>query len=225
MSGGVAVCGTRTQDLFGEQAEHGLISVSDIEPRPYKQVARAKAQERTRDALLDAALDEFVGDRWQKTSLEALSARAGVTKQTLLRHFGSKDGLLMQALIHGASQVFDQRWSVPAGDIDGAVENLLDHYEEWGERSLRIGAWQSGPTMLAKLSQMARQVHYDWVEYVFEPWLEGLEEPARARRRATLIALCDVHTWHLLAHDLGLARAELHATLTDALKAVVGESR
>jgi AcrR family transcriptional regulator len=216
--------GARIQDFLGGPAQRGLISVSDIEPRPYKQVARAKAQERTRDALLDAAMDEFIGDRWQKTSLEALSARAGVTKQTLLRHFGSKDGLLMQSLIRGASQVFDQRWSVPAGDIDGAVENLLDHYEDWGERSLRIGAWQSGPAMLAKLSQMARQIHYEWVEYVFEPWLEGLEETARARRRATLIALCDVHTWHLLAHDLGLARAELQATLTGAIEAVVGEA-
>lgn len=197
--------------------------MSDIEPRPYKQVARAKAQERTRDALLEVAMDEFVGDRWQKTSLEALSARAGVTKQTLLRHFGSKDGLLMQALMRGASQVFDQRWSVAAGDIDGAVENLLDHYEEWGERSLRIGAWQSGPAMLAKLSQVARQVHYDWIEYAFGPWLDGLDEPARARRRAALIALCDVHTWQLLSHDLRLARSEVQATLTGAIEAVVGE--
>lgn len=199
--------------------------MSDIEPRPYKQVARAKAQERTRDALLEVAMDEFVEDRWQKTSLETLSAKAGVTKQTLLRHFGSKDGLLMQALMRGASQVFDQRWGVAAGDIEAAVENLLDHYEEWGERSLRIGAWQSGPAMLARLSQMARQIHYDWVEYVFGPWLEDLDATARARRRATLIALCDVHTWHLLTHDLGLARGEVHATLTGTIEAVIGERK
>jgi AcrR family transcriptional regulator len=199
--------------------------VSDIEPRPYKQVARAKAQERTRDALLEVAMDEFVGDRWQTTSLEALSAKAGVTKQTLLRHFGSKDGLLMQALMRGASQVFDQRWSTPAGDIAAAVANLLDHYEEWGERSLRIGAWQSGPAVLAKLSQMARQIHYDWVEYAFGPWLENLEETARVQRRATLIALCDVHTWQLLSGDLRLAREEVHATLTGAIEAIVGEQR
>ncbi len=199
--------------------------MTGIEPRPYKQVARAKGQERTREALLDAAIDEFYGDGWQKTSLEALSARAGVTKQTLLRHFGSKDGLLLQALVHSASHVFDQRWSVSSGDVEGAVENLLDHYEDWGERALRIGAWQSGPAALAKLSQMARQIHYDWVEYVFAPWLEDLEETARVRRRATLIALCDVHTWQLLSNDLGLARPEVHATLTGAIEAVLAERK
>jgi AcrR family transcriptional regulator len=199
--------------------------VSDIEPRPYKQVARAKAQEQTRETLLEVAMDEFIADRWQKTSLEALSDRAGVTKQTLLRHFGSKDGLLMQALIRSAAQVFDQRWSAPSGDIDGAVENLLDHYEAWGERSLRIGAQQNGPAMLAKLSQMARRIHYEWVEHAFGPWLDGLDEPGRTRRRAALIALCDVHTWQLLSHDLRLARSEVHATLTAAIEAVVGERR
>jgi AcrR family transcriptional regulator len=200
--------------------------VSEIEHRPYKQVARARAQERTRAALLEAASEEFYGNRWQTTSLEALAARAGVTKQTLLRHFGSKEGLLLQALARGASQVFDQRWDVPAGDIHAAVENLLDHYEDWGERSLRIGAWlDGGSPALAKLSRMARQVHYDWVGYVFGPWLEDLEEPARTRLRATLIALCDVHAWRLLSRDLGLARPEVRAILTSAIEAVVAERK
>lgn len=195
----------------------------DIPPRPYKQGARALAQQRTRDALLDAADQEFYKDRWQKTSLETLAAKAGVTKQTLLRHFDSKDGLLLNALLRGAAEVHDQRWSAPRGDIAGAVENLLEHYDAWGERSMRIGAWLNGPAMLAKLSQAARQVHYEWVEHAFGPQLEGLDEPARARRRAALIALCDVHTWWLLSHDLGLEGAELCATLTEAIEAVLGE--
>jgi AcrR family transcriptional regulator len=195
--------------------------VSEIGQRSYKQVARAHAQERTRDALLDAAIEEFFGDRWQKTSLEKLSAKAGVTKQTLLRHFGSKDGLLLQAIVRSGSQIFDQRWSAPAGSIEGAVENLLDHYEAWGERTLRIGTWREGSAPLAQLSRMARQVHYDWVGYVFDPWLKDLPEPARSRRRATLIALCDVHAWQLLTRDLGLERAEVLATLTSAIEAVV----
>jgi AcrR family transcriptional regulator len=192
-------------------------------PRPYKKAARALAQERTREALLDAADEAFYSDRWQRASLQTLAAKAGVTKQTLLRHFESKDGLLLHALVRGYSQVRDQRWSAPTGDLAGTVENLMEHYEEWGERSLRIGAWQGGPALLAKLSQAARQVHYDWVEYAFGPWLGRLEEPVRTRRRAALIALCDVHTWWLLAHDLGLERSEVHATLTDAIEGLLAQ--
>lgn len=195
--------------------------IADGNQRPYKQVARAQAQERTRDALLDSATDEFFEGNWLKSSLESLSARAGVTKQTLLRHFGSKDGLLAQAMMRGAAQIRDQRWGAPRGDIAGAVDNLLDHYEEWGERAMRIGAWQRGPAVLAMFSQVARQVHYDWVEYAFEPWLEPLSGQARARRRAALIALCDLQTWWIFSHDLELPRSEVRAILVDLVERVV----
>jgi AcrR family transcriptional regulator len=197
--------------------------VTEGNQRPYKQVARAQAQERTRDALLACATDEFFEGNWLKTSLKSLSARAGVTKQTLLRHFGSKDGLLMQAMMRGVAQVRDQRWQAPVGDISGAVDNLLEHYDEWGERSMRIGAWQRGPAVLVMFSQVAREVHYDWVEYAFAPWLEPLSGQARERRRAALIALCDLQTWWIFSHDLELPHSEVHTTLVDLIEHVVGE--
>jgi AcrR family transcriptional regulator len=184
-----------------------------VDRRPYKKVAREQAQQRTREALLEAAIEEFYGDRWNKTSLEALSARAGVTKQTLLRHFGSKEGLLIQALVRGAAQVLDERWSAPVGDIDGAIENLLGHYEVWGRRARRIGAWQDTTSVLAKLSKAGRRVHYRWVEFAFGPQLEGLDEATFFRRRAELIVICDVQTWWILSNDLGLPRSEIKAIL------------
>jgi AcrR family transcriptional regulator len=197
-----------------------------ISPRPYKKVAREQSRQRTRDALLDAATDEFFEGNWLKASLESVAAKAGVTKQTLLRHFGSKDGLALQALMRGAVQIRDQRWKTPTSDIAGAVDNLLDHYDAWGRRSLRMGAWQqSGSPMLAMISQAARQVHYEWVEYAFGPWLEQLDEEAYARRRAALIAICDLQVWWILSHDLGLARPEVHAILTDLIERLVNEDR
>jgi AcrR family transcriptional regulator len=195
-------------------------------PRPYKKVARAESQQRTKEALLDAADEELYAGRWQKTSLETLAARAGVTKQTLLRHFGSKDGLLAKALVRGYSEVHDQRWSTPRNDVESAVDNLLDHYEAWGSRSLRIAAWlEEGPPLLAKLSKMARQVHYDWVEYVFGSRLARLDAQILERRRTALIALCDVQTWWLLVNDLGLKRAEIRATLIDMIDGVLRDSQ
>lgn len=196
-------------------------SIAETGRRQYKKVARAQAQEQTRDALLEAAIDEFYGDRWSKSSLDSIATKAGVTKQTLLRYFGSKDGLLLQALVKAGSQVFDQRWSTPVGDIGGAVDNVLDHYEAWGERSLRIGAWREGGGVLAHFSQMARQVHYDWVEHAFAQWLEPLSGVERTRLRAMLIVLCDVQTWHLLSHDLKLDRAEVRAILVEQIEHAV----
>jgi AcrR family transcriptional regulator len=199
-------------------------TTDNADRRPYRKVAREQAQERTRHALLDAASDAFFGDHWGKASLETLSAKAGVTKQTLLRNFGSKEGLLMQAVMRGAKQVRDQRWSTPTDDVSGAVENLLDHYQTWGERSIRIGAWQTNrPQALAILSRAARQIHHEWVDYAFARWLEPLEGEARANRRAALIAICDVQTWWIMSHDLGLPRARVHAILTDLIERLLAE--
>lgn len=214
---------TPDPQLAGVMTDAGKLT-ADIAKRPYNQVARAQAQQRTRDALQDAAVEEFTRGDWAKVSLETLARRAGVTKQTLLRHYGSKDGLLMQALVNSASDAVKQRWSAPPGDVEGTVENVLDHYEAMGERSLRIGAWlESGPPELARLSQMARQLHYNWVEYAFAPQLEPLQGRARERTRAALIVLCDVQTWWLLSHDLGFERSEVRATLTTAIERLLGE--
>ena len=127
--------------------------------RPYRQVARAQARQRTRDALIAAAQREFFAGRWEETSLEAIATRARVTKQTLLRHFGSKDALLERALERGFSEVRAQRFNAPVGDVVGAVDNLLEHYERWGERAIRIGAVDGLGGVAAGVARRARQLH------------------------------------------------------------------
>jgi TetR/AcrR family transcriptional regulator len=48
----------------------------------------------TRDRIISAAMTAFGSDGFHATSLDALAAKLGVTKQTILHHFGSKDGVL-----------------------------------------------------------------------------------------------------------------------------------
>ena len=185
--------------------------------------ARAAAQQRTRDALLDAAEAEFFGGGWEHASLEAMAATAGVTKQTLLRHFVSRDGLLEQAVLRGYTRVRDQRWAAPVDDVAGAVDNLLDHYEDMGERAMRMSSLDGRGDAIAEVGLRARKLHYDWVEHAFGRLLEGLGSEPRARCRAALIALCDVQSWWLLSHDLGLTRAEVRATLVQAIERLTEE--
>lgn len=195
----------------------------DIPSRPYKQGARALAQERTRDALLDAADEELSRGGWSKTTLDKLAGKAGVTKQTALRHFGSKEGLIEAAIRRTSEIVRKERARAPVGDVPGAVRNLLEHYERWGALVMRVLAEEHRLSLVRKATDRARQVHYDWVDYVFAPQLEGLDEPVRLRRRAALIGLCDVQMWWLLSHDLGLERAEVQTTMIEAIEDVIGE--
>ena len=149
-----------------------LPSVTRMSSRNYNQVARAQAEERTRLALRDAATRVFFEEDWSATSLNDIAAEAGVTKQTLLRHFGSRDGLARAAFVRARQAVAAQRSAVPAGDVAAAVENLLDHYETFGARALKLEALDPGASGF-QLVQQGRQFHYEWVETVFGPLLQS----------------------------------------------------
>ena len=192
--------------------------------RPYAKVARAEAEERTRAALLDAAERLFFERGEQGMSLSAVAAEAGVTKQTLLRHFGSKDGLTEQTFARAFDDVRDQRWDVPGDDVERAVDNLLDHYDAVGDRALKIDAMDGVPAV-AVWVRRARELHYDWVDHAFAAFLREVRGSERARRRAALIALCDVHSWRTLSQHLGLDRGEVRATLVLAINRLLEEDR
>lgn len=188
--------------------------------RTYTQVARAEAEQRTRAALLDAATRVFSEGEWTAATLEEIAGEAGVTKQTLLRHFGSRDGLARAAFERARKSVVSQRGAAPVGDVAAAVDNLLDHYEEVGELALKLEALPPG-AIGDEFVQEGRRIHYEWVTRVFEPRLAWASGREWERRRAALIALCDVHTWRLLSRHLGLARAEVRATLIVAIDGVL----
>jgi AcrR family transcriptional regulator len=197
--------------------------VNTVSPRTYSKLARAEAEERTRAALIAAADEAFLSGPWERASLESIAHSAGVTKQTLLRHFGSKDGLLEQTLRLAMGAVGKQRLSAPTDDIPAAVDNLLDHYEERGGRAMRSTNLDVGGP-LAELAQIARQFHYDWIDHAFGHWLGPAPAPERARLRGALIAICDVQSWWILAHDLGLSRPEVRETLILCIRRLLGDT-
>jgi AcrR family transcriptional regulator len=197
--------------------------VNTESPRPYTKIARAEAEEQTRAALIAAADEAFLSGPWERASLESIAQRAGVTKQTLLRHFGSKDGLLAQTLRLAIVEVEKQRLSAPTDDIAGAVDNLLDHYEERGGRAMRSTNLDVGGP-LAELARISREFHYEWIDHAFGRWLAPAPAAERARLRGALIAICDVQSWSILSHDLGLSRAEVRATLILCIPRLLGDT-
>jgi AcrR family transcriptional regulator len=188
------------------------------EPRPYKQVARAQAQQRTRDALLDAADEQFSKDGVSKASLESVAAKAGVTKQTALRHFGSKDGLIEAAFRRLSEGVRRERGEAPVGDLPGAVSNLMDHYERYGDRMIRLlgeGHWFY---LVRRATDHGRQVHREWVEKTFAPQLSKFGEGVRERRLAQLVTVCDVYVWKLLRGEMKLSVPQAELALIELIE-------
>jgi AcrR family transcriptional regulator len=199
--------------------------------RPYKQVARAQAQERTRETLLRAATEEVESDGWTHASLSSVAERAGVTKQTALRHFGSKDGLLDAVIRRTSSIVVKERAKAPIGDIPGAVSNLMRHYERYGDVVTRLLPYRDavvrvlGPdhreSVMHRAVDRGHEVHEEWVLRTFEPQLARVDARARERRLAQLVAVCDVYMWKILRRDLGLSLTHAEAALVELIERLV----
>jgi AcrR family transcriptional regulator len=193
--------------------------------RKYEMSARADAAQATGERIVDAALDVFWDRPTHQISLEEVARRAGVTKQTVLRRFGSKDGLMAAAGERALAGVRAERDDVAPGDVTHAVRVLVGHYERTGDGVLRMLAEEIGNPGLHDIADRGRSYHAAWCESVFGPLLDGLRRADRARRLAALIAICDVYTWKLLRRDRGLSRAQTELALRELLESMNGDSR
>ncbi|WP_210415435.1 TetR/AcrR family transcriptional regulator [Agromyces laixinhei] len=192
--------------------------------REYDMTARAAATARTRERLLLAARERFADRHYDDVTLAEVAGAAGVTVQTLLNHFGSKEGMLAAAAEAFAGVVADLRGPVEPGDLDGAVDALMRHYEVLGDANWRLVADAERQTVLGSLLDGARAAHRAWIEAVFAPHLTAADRGGdhltaagrggdREETVAALYAVTDVGTWKLLRRDLGRSPEVTRAVL------------
>ncbi|MBO1331380.1 TetR/AcrR family transcriptional regulator [Streptomyces sp. VRA16 Mangrove soil] len=58
----------------------------------------ADAASRKHQAIVDAALTEFLAEGYSAASMEAITSRSGVSKATIYKHFGSKERLFLAVI-------------------------------------------------------------------------------------------------------------------------------
>jgi AcrR family transcriptional regulator len=105
-------------------------------PRPDE---RQIDPERSRRALLDAALEEFAADGFAGTTVRAIADRAGVSKDLISYHFGSKAGLyreVQRQWLERESTFRDP--GLPLADL--AARYLKDAISD--PRPIRLLAWR-----------------------------------------------------------------------------------
>ena len=70
-----------------------MCPISKLSPAPQR------LTDRKRQAILQAAIDEFRGNGFEATSMDRIAATAGVSKRTVYNHFPSKDALFAEILV------------------------------------------------------------------------------------------------------------------------------
>ncbi len=183
---------------------------------------RAEAADATRTRILEAAARLFAERFPPEVTLREIAASAGVALQTVVNHFGSKEGLFA-AVLEGAGRdgaFAEHRVNTPPDDIPRAVALLMRDYERTGDAAIRALALEGQVAGMGALLAQGRAFHRTWAERAFPAALAGLRGARHERRLAQLIAVTDVYTWKLLRRDLGLDEAQTAAAIAEMVEAM-----
>jgi AcrR family transcriptional regulator len=94
---------------------------------------------RARDRILDAATAIMERSGFQAVNMAAVAAEAGVSRQTVYAHFGSRDELLSQAITRVVGEVMadiDARIARTADAVEYAVELMVAVRQQFRRHSL-----------------------------------------------------------------------------------------
>jgi len=191
-----------------------------VNKRPYRGHVQAEIAALTAQRILQAALELYEQAWLDQITLEQVAMRAGVTVQTVLRRFGSKEQLIAAAGQEAYARAMRQRSEAPVGDLSAAVRTIIAHYEEVGTRVLRALAQEERHPLLQQIVAAGRLAHRQWVERVFAPYLPPSHSSGHERLLAQLVAITDVYTWKLLRRDANLSREQTELALQEMLAAL-----
>jgi AcrR family transcriptional regulator len=179
---------------------------------------RAKAAEATRRKILDAVEIAFEELFYDEITLSEVARRAGVSVQTVLRHFENKEGLFVASYLHTGEKMGADRGPLPFGDTEKIVGELVDHYERFGDRILWLLAQEEREPVLKHLADAGRLYHLQWCRQAFAPALAGLRGKASQRRLAQFVAATDIYVWKLLRRDQDLSKPQTKLAMRELIE-------
>ncbi len=182
--------------------------------------ARAEGVAQTRERIVHAALKLALEQAYEDITLAAIAQAAGVSHQTVLNHFESKEGVAAAAAELLGRQTTVARDGATPGDTIGAVAVLVGEYERIGDANARWAMSSERLGSLAALLDGARAGHQAWLQRMFA---DALPKTPVTRRRAVhaLHAVTDVYTWKLLRRDLRLSSTETERIMVQLINGLL----
>ena len=193
--------------------------------RPYRMQARAASAEATRARIAEVAVRLFVERWYDEVTLRVIAKEAGVSLQTVVNHFETKEGVFSAALEHYRAGVEELRYQAAPDDLDAAIAVLREDYEPVIDAYARLTALEDRVPAVAAMVAEGHEVHRKWVEHAFPGALTGLRGAAKARRLAALMAATDIATWRLLRRHHDLSPDQTAATVRDLVAALYPKER
>jgi AcrR family transcriptional regulator len=183
-------------------------------------LTRAERRQRTDAAILRAARELFAESGFERTTIRAVAARAGIDPALVMQHFGSKEGLFAAAA----------RWSPDHQRIldatsdnlaEIAIADMLGQFEQEGEREASVALLRNCLTHPSAARLMRDEVMCDRKAAVADQ-LEGDDAELRAALFGACVMGLGMARYLLELEPLAQASHEdIHRLFEPALRALV----
>ena len=190
----------------------------------YNNTNRQLKAEATKRSIIKA-----LGKLWTQYSinditLDMIAREANVTKRTILRKFGSKEGLLTESLSYDPADISAKRNHAKPGDIDDILNTLLSNYENIGEAAIRTINLESELEVARQIGVKGRKLHRNWCKKVFAPFLPNSKSPNFEIQLTSFISVTEIYLWKLMRKDLKLSKKKTFAIFKNMLEGVIYKS-
>ncbi|MEX0810950.1 MAG: TetR/AcrR family transcriptional regulator [Chitinophagales bacterium] len=189
--------------------------------RNYKMTKRAEQVNRNEQKILDATFSLWKQYSMHEITLDMVAENAGVTVRTILRKYGSKEGLIEYCIDNDIGKISHKRNVAIEGGVEQALQVLLDNYEEIGEAAIRTLAIEEELAVAKKALIKGRAFHREWCAKVFEEHLPKKNTKEYETRLHAFFAATDFYLWKLLRKDLGKSKKETYAVLWTMVEGLI----
>ncbi len=172
--------------------------------------------------ILDAMADLWLDMPLSELTLDKVARRSGVTVRTILRKYGSKEGLLKAVLEDNGGRFTKLRLQVTPGDLPGILDALLEEYEHMGKALIRTLTVEYEFPSTQEILSKARTFHREWCALVFEPFLPSKSLEIYETVLSAFITATEFYLWKLLRKDLGKSREECRQIFLFSLESLAG---
>ena len=191
-----------------------------VQKRSYNMSKRAESAAQTERLIFESAAKLWQERPFTEITLDAIAEQAGVSVRTVIRKYGSKEGLY-EIGIQNQSEVQGEREKADIGDIEGALKVLLKDYESYGAGIVRLLAVEEQIKAAKKVLSAGREYHRQWCEKIFQPYLPEVNDKEYEEILSAFVAATDIYLWKLLRLDLGYSKAKTMRTFKRLVEGLV----
>src|SRR5688572_15865802 len=126
--------------------------------RRYDNASRAAAAQQTRERIMKAAVDLFMENTYEDVTFARVAEAAGVSPQTVVLHFKTKDNLIAQTAKWWRPREEGLR-DTPSRDPFEAAEKICARYEMSGKAVMHVLAVEESVPGVQPIVRHGRRSH------------------------------------------------------------------